>query len=173
MHKGNEKCSHLAECDIWTLPWPLLGGQRYRPRQTPLSRAIKSMICYSDYISLQGLARIWVSLSLIGPKSLRSFTEVFEWHKLIGFVFLFSLMCMCERAHVHKLPAVHKHTRTQKSCIYRGKHYQGCMSAHNQTTNTHNFDIYTSTILQTGGNIEAVISCSLVFESSPADTCLR
>lgn len=32
---------------------------------------------------------------------------MFEWHKLIGFVFLFSLMCTCEHAYVHKLPAVH------------------------------------------------------------------
>lgn len=86
---------------------PLIGGQRYRTRQTSLSCAVKS-ICYSDYSSLQCLAYIWVSLSLIGPKSPGSFTEVFEWHKLIGFV---SLLCLVYvRVCANSLQCTHKRT---------------------------------------------------------------
>lgn len=46
-------------------PDPLRGGQRYRLRQTMLSRAIKSEICSSDYSSLQGHVCIGVSLSCL------------------------------------------------------------------------------------------------------------
>lgn len=105
---------HPPTCGFWHLTpaWTLLGGQRHR--QTLLSCTVKSVYS-TDYISPQCFAYIWVLLSLIGPKSPRSLTELFEWHKLIGFVSLFCLMCtIClqciqyveqkslRKAHIHR-----------------------------------------------------------------------
>lgn len=63
-------------------------------------------------------------------------------------------MCVCKHTYVHKLPVVHM--RVHKCLIYGGKRYQECMNAHNQTTNTHNFDTHLGSCKW--GDIEAVIS---------------
>lgn len=92
---------------------------------------------------------------MTGPQS---FNDMSECQKLIGSVFAIHIM------HLQTL------THTEKR-LHRGNYYQNCMHAsmHAVKQQTQNSD--TSRSFRQVEILELSLVCSLVFESSPADTC--
>lgn len=80
-------------------------------------------------------------------------------------------MCMCQCVYMQKPPAVHTHTLVKTSFIYGGIHYQEYERARTQPQAQNTDTPLGSCRLGGRGALKLSLSCLLLFESNPADTC--